>query len=222
MSLALFDLDRTLIDGYAYARLMPELWRRGIRRDGLAALVARLVVARAATRSTPLSSWWPQAFARYLTGLDARKLAEACAVASVAVREAVRDELRQEFRRHRAAGAELWLVTATVHPLAEPVAAALGFEACIATRVAEQDGRYLGSLAGPVCRGAEKLSRVREHLAARGLPPALDDISYYADGAEDLPLLEAVGHPVAVCPDKSLWPIAVERGFSVLGTPRAS
>ncbi|MDA8346355.1 MAG: HAD family hydrolase [Thermaerobacter sp.] len=220
MSLALFDLDRTLIDGYAYARLMPELWRRGIRRTGLMRLVSRLVIARATSRA-PLSSWWPQAFASYLGGLAATDVAQACAVAAERVRAAVRKELQQELETRRAAGDELWLVTATVHPLAEPVAAALGFEECLSTQVAAADGRFERFLAGPVCRGQEKLARVRQRLLERGLPDDLSSVSYYADGKEDLPLLAAVGQAIAVCPDAGLAPIARSRGFRILGAPRA-
>ncbi len=220
MALALFDLDRTLIDGYAYGRLMPVLWRRGVRRIGIGRLIARLAAARALTRRTPLSSWWPEAFAAYLARLAPEEVAEACAVAAAAVAEGLRPELRAECDGHRADGAELWLVTATVHPLAEPVATALGFEECIATRIAVAHGQFRGELDGPVCRGAEKLARVRARLAQRGLPDDLSDVSYYADGAEDLPLLAAVGRPVAVCPEAGLLEVARARGFRILGSPR--
>ncbi len=219
MALALFDLDRTLIDGYAYARLMPQLWRRGIRRSGLVRLVGRLLVSRSTSRA-PLSGWWPQAFARYLSGLAPEDIADACAIAAARVRDGLRPALAQELRDLRAAGDELWLVTATVHPLAEPVAAALGFQECLATCVATEGGRFRGVLDGPTCRGPEKLARVRERLRERGLEDALANARYYADGKEDLPLLLAVGEPVAVCPDMGLLPVATARGMRILGAPR--
>jgi HAD superfamily hydrolase (TIGR01490 family) len=219
LSLALFDLDRTLIPGYAYARLMPELWTEGVRRAGLVKLVARLVIARL-TSKRPLSTWWPQAFAAYLAGLSPAEVAAACLVAARRVRSALRPELQHELSDRRAAGDELWLVTATVHPLAEAVTQALGFDECLSTRVAVKEGVFTKELEGGVCRGREKLSRVQARLRERGLPPDLGSSSYYADGKEDLPLLLAVGRPVAVCPDQDLLRMAMVRGFRVLGRPR--
>lgn len=219
MQLALFDLDRTLIDGYAYARLVPLLWRAGVRRGGLLLLATRLIASRL-TPGTPLSSWWPAAFCRYLAGLRPEEIEQPVQRAAELVRRALRPEMAREITLRRAAGDELWLVSATVEPLAAPVAASLGFDRCLATHVALREGRFTGELGGPVCRGAEKRRRVAAE--ANGLSQEVEwsKASYFADGYEDLPLLEAVGRPVAVRPDAALHAAATAQGWDVWGPPR--
>ncbi len=128
--------------------------------------------------------------------------------------------MRAAMADERRRGAELWLVSATVDLLAEAVARELGFERCLSTRLALSRGRYLGTPAGPVCRGQEKLHRVQEAIRAEGISVDWRGCSYYADGLEDLPLLEAVGRPVAVHPDPRLLEVAEARGYARLGPAR--
>ena len=61
---------------------------------------------------------------------------------------------------------------------------------------------------------------MRDELAQRGLAAEWAACSYYADGYEDLPLLETVGRPVVVHPDARLAEVAKERGYTVVGAPR--
>ncbi len=208
-----------MIDGYAYARLLRPLWRHRVRRGGLVLLLGRLLLSRL-TPGTALSSWWPKAFARYLLGLDPGKLQPFAEEAARVVAAEVRPEMREAIAAERARGAEIWLVSATVDLLADAVTTAFGFDACVATRLAMAHGRYDGNLDGPVCRSGEKLRRVRARLGELGLDADWPACSYYADGYEDLPLLEAVGHPVAVRPDERLFAVATARGYRVVGPAR--
>jgi len=219
LPIAFFDLDRTLIDGYAYLRLLRLLWRRGVRRGGLLRLLGRLLLSRLTPR-TPLSSWWPAAFARYLRGLSPQALSAIAQAAAQEVANEVRPRMREQLEAERRRGAEIWLVSATVDLLAPAVADALGFDRCLCTGLALRSGRYLGLLDGPICRGSEKLLRVTAELQAAGRSLDLTACSYYADGYEDLPLLEAVGRPCVVHPERRLWEVAQERGWPQIGEPR--
>ena len=198
---------------------MRLLWRRGVRRRGIVRLLGRLLVSRLTPR-TPLSSWWPQAFARYLGGLERKRLTPLALAAARQVAKEVRPALRDALARESLQGAELWLVSATVDLLAEAVAGELGFSCCVCTRLALDGPRYAGTLLGPICRGKEKLLRVRHELAQRGLTAEWAVCSYYADGYEDLPLLEAVGRPVVVHPDARLAEVAKERDYTAVGPRR--
>ena len=198
---------------------MRVLWRRGVRRGGIVRLLGRLLVSRLTPR-TPLSSWWPQAFARYLAGLERLGLTPLALAAARDVAQDLRPAMLDAIGRERDQGAELWLVSATVDLLAEAVAGELGFSCCVCTHLTLDGSRYAGTLLGPICRGKEKLKRVRDELAQRGLAAEWAACSYYADGYEDLPLLEAVGRPVVVHPDARLAEVAKERGYTVVGAPR--
>ncbi|MFJ3169673.1 HAD family hydrolase [Streptomyces roseus] len=112
------------------------------------------------------------------------------------------DSTRRALREHRAAGAALVLVSGSFPPLLEPLAREIGAETVLCTRPLTEDGRYTGEVATPVI-GEGKRAAVLAHLAAR---PAVDprDCFAYGDHLSDLPMLELVGHPVAVGEDPGL------------------
>ena len=76
------------------------------------------------------------------------------------------------------------------------------------------DGIYTGSLVGPFCYGPGKVEAITQLAHVEGLD--LARCYAYSDSASDLPMLEAVGHPVAVNPDPRLERVAAERGWPVV------
>ncbi|MDD0845081.1 HAD family hydrolase [Pseudomonas sp. Gutcm_11s] len=118
------------------------------------------------------------------------------------------------LQQHREAGDKLVIITATNRFITAPIAARLGVETLIATECAMEDGRYLGRVAGVPCYQEGKVTRMSEWLAETGL--SLEGSYFYSDSRNDLPLLQAASHPVAVDPDDTLRAIAVERGWPVL------
>jgi phosphoserine phosphatase len=84
----------------------------------------------------------------------------------------------------------------------------------IGTRSEIVDGVYTGALVGPFCYGHGKVEAIRELARWEGLD--LAQCYAYSDSASDLPMLEAVGHPVAVNPDQRLERVAGSRGWPVV------
>ena len=129
----------------------------------------------------------------------------------------VRPEARRLVDLHRHAGRATYIVSASPVELVEPLAVALGMTAGIGTRSEIVDGVYTGQLAGPFCYGAGKVEAMGELARWEGLD--LGQCWAYSDSASDLPMLNAVGHPVAVNPDGKMeraahanaWPIVVFR-----------
>ncbi len=122
-------------------------------------------------------------------------------------------------QRHRDAGDLCALVTATSRLVAEPFARVFGVPHLLATEPRRVDAHLTGDIEGEPCHRAHKLTHVQRWLAAQGL--ALEDFErsyFYSDAAGDLPLLQAVTDPVAVCPDDRLRAVAREHGWTVLGT----
>ena len=119
------------------------------------------------------------------------------------------------LNEHRIKGDTLLMMTATHAVVAEPVAARLGFEHWLGSGVGLHDDRYTGKAEGIPCFQQGKV----DHLADwRSRHPDIadpDECWFYSDSHNDLPLLGAVGHPVAVDPDDTLrahaeanhWPI---------------
>jgi HAD superfamily hydrolase (TIGR01490 family) len=111
---------------------------------------------------------------------------------------------------HREQGHHVCLVTATPDHLAGPLATHLGM-GNLCTRLEAREGVLTGEIDGTFCCGAGKVALARPYALARGA--LLADCWFYSDSGSDLPLLEAVGHPVAVNADPLLRRVARARGW---------
>jgi phosphoserine phosphatase len=114
---------------------------------------------------------------------------------------------------HRAAGDEIVVLSASGTEVVEPIAAMVGADCAVATRMGVADGRYTG-VVEYYCYGEAKADAARRIAEERGY--RLADCRAYSDSITDLPLLEAVGHPTVVNPDRALRREAVRRGWPVL------
>ena len=114
----------------------------------------------------------------------------------------IRPEARRLLDLHRHAGRNTYIVSAAPVEIVEPLAQSLGMTAGIGTHSTIVDGVYSGELAGPLVYGAGKVVAMQEIARWDGLD--LAQCYAYSDSASDLPMLEAVGHPVAVNPDGRL------------------
>ena len=117
------------------------------------------------------------------------------------------------LERHRRQGDTLMIITATNHFVTAPIAALLGIEHLLATEPEFRNGRYTGEVSGIPCFQEGKVTRLQAWLDEHGM--GLDGSWFYSDSHNDLPLLETVSHPVAVDPDDTLrewalthqWPV---------------
>jgi len=117
---------------------------------------------------------------------------------------------------HRDAGHLCVIVTATNAYVTTPIARAFGVEHLIATELEQKDGQFTGRPSGTPSFRQGKVLRLEQWLASRGGWAGVADSWFYSDSANDLPLLERVGHPVAVDPDERLRRVAIERGWPIL------
>ncbi|MGH1431317.1 MAG: HAD family hydrolase [Neptuniibacter sp.] len=115
--------------------------------------------------------------------------------------------------KHKEQGDFLLIITATNHFVTSPIAERLGVDAIIATDPEQVDGRYTGEVSGTPCFQDGKVTRLNKWLEAQDF--SLEGSYFYSDSHNDLPLLELVTHPVAVNPDEileehasnKLWPV---------------
>ena len=214
-SAAFFDLDKTIIAGssaLAFSRPFRQqglITRRAVLRSGYAQLLIMLSGADAATmdtlrrRITALCAGWEVTQVREIVAEALHEIVEPLVYAEAA-------ELIAE---HRAAGDEVVVLSASGLEVVEPIAALVGADRCLATRMTVVEGRYTGDIERYLY-GQEKAQAAREIAAARGY--RLQDCRAYSDSITDLPLLEEVGHPTVVNPDRALRRVAEERGWPVL------
>ncbi len=122
-------------------------------------------------------------------------------------------EVRAIIRAHRARGHTLVVITSASRYQVAPVARDLGIEHVICTELEVKRGKFTGQLLGEPCYGPAKLKAARKF--ARDHRIAMKKSYFYSNGSEDIPLLEAVGHPVAITPDNKLRKVAERRGWPV-------
>ena len=114
---------------------------------------------------------------------------------------------------HKLCGRDVVVVSASGEEIVAPIARALGATHAMATRMVVEDGRYTGEVAF-YCYGEGKVEAVRALAAREGY--ALEYCYAYSDSFTDLPMLEAVGHPTVVNPDRALRKESAARGWPVL------
>jgi HAD superfamily hydrolase (TIGR01490 family) len=113
---------------------------------------------------------------------------------------------------HKLCGRDVVVVSASGEEIVAPIARALGATHAMATRMVVEDGKYTGEIAF-YCYGEGKVEAIRALAAREGY--ALEHCYAYSDSVTDVPMLEAVGHPTAVNPDRALRKEAAARGWPV-------
>jgi HAD superfamily hydrolase (TIGR01490 family) len=218
MRLTLFDLDGTLLatdSDHAFGEFMVRLgWAGGAEFRRL----NDLFYAQYLAERLDIDAYIEFATASWRQ----RDPAELALVSERFNREAVLPHLHDAalalVRRHQDAGDCVAIITATNEFITRPIAQLFGVNELIATELeVDADGRVNGKVRGVPAFREGKVSRVRDWLAQHGR--GWDDferITFYSDSTNDLPLLEAVSHPVATNPGPALERIAVERGWPVI------
>jgi HAD superfamily hydrolase (TIGR01490 family) len=218
MRLALFDLDHTLLpidSDHAWGDYTVERgWRDAVefkaRNDAF-------------YENYKIGKLNPQEYLMFATeAIRQHGAAESIALRADYMAAVIEKNIQKPaldlIARHRAAGDELLLVTATNEFVTEPIAKRFGIAHLIAVQLEiGADGWYTGRSRGTPSYQAGKVERVRQWLAERG--KTWDDVShstFYSDSTNDLPLLEQVTEPVATNPDPRLRALATERGWKVL------
>ena len=212
---AFFDLDRTLIRRSSALALAGPFQERGlIGRKQLAKAAAWQVLfaARGAGAETVRKA--AEDGLMVLKGLEVEEMRALVGDAmETALKPLVYREPLDLVERHRERGEAVYVVSATLQEIIEPLAEELGFDGALGSLCETVDGRFTGrSLRA--CHGQGKADAVRELAAAADID--LTRSTAYSDSHTDLPFLEAVGRPVAVNPDRELRRIARERGWPIL------
>jgi HAD superfamily hydrolase (TIGR01490 family) len=216
LSAAFFDLDKTVIAKSSALAFGRPFYRDGLinRRDVVKSAYAQLMFRLGGGTDE-------QAMARtrdYLAALcKGWRVDQVQQIVAETLDELINPYVYAEaaalIAEHQAAGRNVVLVSASGDEMVRPIGALLGITDVIASRMTIVDGRYSGEVEY-YAAGPSKASGVREMAAERGYD--LDECYAYSDSSSDLPLLEAVGHPSAVNPSRSLRRYAVERGWPIL------
>lgn len=213
---AFFDLDRTLISGASAFPFGVEAWRQGlatrgdIAKWGVAAMSFLLAGDKGDGASTDIRS-------EFLARVEGASVSDLDRVGQATLPKLVsrvRPESRKLVSMHHEAERDTWIVSASPQTIVEPLAASLGMTGAIGTEGEIVDGLFTGQLAGPFIYGPGKAHAIETLASDRGYDLHL--CYAYSDSISDLPMMEAVGHPVAVNPDSELARVARERGWPIV------
>ena len=215
LSAAFFDLDKTVIAKSSALAFGRPFYRDGLisRRDVVKSAYAQFMFRLGGTDE--------QTMARtrdYLAALTKGwKVDQVRQIVAEALDELINPYVYAEaaslIGEHQAAGRDVVLVSASGDEIVRPIAELLGVPDVIATRMSIADGRYSGEVEF-YAAGESKAQGVRELAAQRGYD--LSECYAYSDSSSDLPLLEAVGHPSAVNPSRTLRRVALENAWPIL------
>lgn len=214
VSLAIFDLDNTLIAGdsdHAWGQFLVDqgivdseayqqandYFLQQYQNGGLniEEFLSFALQPLADNSKAQLEQWHQQFMDQVIAPMQLTKAAELLA-------------------KHRQQGDYLLIITATNLFVTGPIAASLGVDHILATEAQMIDGEYTGKVAGTPCFQEGKVTRLREWLGET--EHSLEGSYFYSDSRNDLPLLELVNHPVAVDPDPTLAQHAKEMSWPII------
>lgn len=212
---AFFDLDRTLMAGssaFQFGRAAYKagfVSRRQLTRDAWENLRFRM---RGSTDEA--TDALRERIMSMLAGVRVRELERLAPDVLAGVLPRVYPRMLEIAYEHQDAGRPIYVCTAASQEMADLFAIVFVFDGAVGSRAEVVDGRYSGRAAGPFTYRDGKAEAIRELAAREGID--LSASWAYSDSESDLPMLRAVGHPVAVNPDAALARIAREEGWEIL------
>ncbi len=220
---AIFDLDGTLFSGRLWRGIVLHHRTRHVNRHWLYLFLGIHIPMwflhqRGLFTEQKARSVWAQNMGWMMRGLSEAELRDVSQwVIDEWLAARTRTDVLRVLRGHQADGHTIVLLSGTFEPLAVAIAEWLGADAALGMRLEMRAGRCTGRTLPPLPQGKGKLERLRLYLDETGKDLDLSAAYAYADSHADLPLLEAVGHPVAVYPDLILAQRAAERAWPVIG-----
>jgi HAD superfamily hydrolase (TIGR01490 family) len=212
---AFFDLDKTVIAKSSTLAFSKPFFNQGLlnRRTVLKSTYAQFLflmsgadheqMDRMRSYITNMCTGWDVEQVKSIVGETLHDIVDPLVFAEAA--ELIAD--------HKLCGRDVVVVSASGEEIVAPIARALGATHAMATRMVVEEGRYTGEIAF-YCYGEGKVEAIRALAAREGY--VLDHCYAYSDSITDVPMLESVGHPTAVNPDRALRKEAASRGWPVL------
>jgi HAD superfamily hydrolase (TIGR01490 family) len=212
---AFFDLDKTIIAKSSAFVFSRAFFQEGLinRRAVLKSNYAQFMYLLAGADTEQMERMRAHITAQ-CTGWD---IAQVTAIVEETLHDVVDPlvyaEATELIAAHRQRGEDIVVVSASGAEIVQPIAKMIGATHAVATRMVTHGGRYTGDVEF-YCAAENKALAARQLAEEQGYD--LQRCHAYSDSITDLPLLEAVGHPTVVNPDRALRREALQRGWPVL------
>ena len=215
MDAAFFDLDKTIIAKSSTLAFSKPFQAGGLlsRKALLRSAYSQFVYVVGGADHEQMEKM-RHMLSELVTGWDVASVKEIVAdTLHNIVDPLVYDEAVQLIEQHRSAGRDVVIVSASGTEVVEPIGEMLGADHVVATRMSVAEGKYTGEITF-YAYAEGKAKAIRELAERKGYD--LAQCYAYSDSITDIAMLEEVGHPFAVNPDKDLRRIAKERGWPIL------
>jgi putative phosphoserine phosphatase/1-acylglycerol-3-phosphate O-acyltransferase len=209
---AFFDLDGTIIATHSVKDIFMERLFTGQVQTGEVVDMATMML-RYAFKTADFEDSLRESVENMAGMKESEFLELAEKVCTDRLLPQVFPEVKAILKAHKTKGHTLVVITSASRYQVEPLARELGIDNIMCTELEVEDGKFTGRLDGTPCYGPAKLSMARAF--AKGRRISLKKSYFYSNGSEDIPLLEAVGNPVAIGPDSSLKKTATAEGWPV-------
>ncbi len=209
---AFFDLDRTLIKGFSAKEFFQRRLLSGkmTTNEIIAQFAGVLVYATGNGNFAGLAA----VGARGVKGIKEQVFYQ---VGEEVYHKHLADEIYPESRAlveaHMRKGHTVAIISAATPYQVDPIARDLGIKKVMCTRMEVKDGKFTGEIVEPACWGEGKAWAAKQLVEAYNLD--LSKSYFYTDSAEDMPLLEIVGHPRPMNPDTKLSAIAFQNDWPI-------
>lgn len=215
---AFYDLDHTILEDNSATHLIQEARKRGVmtpkhyRHAIWLSILYKLRVGDSARMIVRMLTW--------LEGLKKDMIDQLCRdVFSETIVHKIRPLILESMEHHRKNGGTIVLLSSASEPICFPVSEYLGMDDVVCSRLESRNGILTGELVGNLVYGEEKKNRLLLYCKENGQDP--EKAYYYGDSHTDRHVMEAVGNPVAVDPDKELLRIARDQQWPILLRSRA-
>ncbi len=210
---AFYDLDHTILDGNSATHLVQEARNRGVmterqyRHAVWLSILYKLNIGEPIKMINRMLSW--------LTGLQEASIMKLSQeIFDHIIKETIRPEILETIREHRAKKAAVILLSSATTPICLPVTRFMELDDVICTQLESENGILTGHTRGKLVYGPEKKVRMQAYCREKEYDPR--EAWYYGDSHTDKYVMQAVGFPVAVSPDKKLLKIAKRNNWPIL------
>lgn len=219
---AIFDLDGTLFTGHFWQGIVKHHIKHKVKLPSVAAYLTAHLPLWVASKVKILSEEtykvrWGEDLATTLRGLKRDELRGIFEwIVSHYVMKLLRPDIMALLEGHRKEGHTTMLLSGSFNDFLEIIKQRLGVDHVVGTKIEVVKDICSGKIVRPLCFGINKARSLKEFISQAKLTIDLGSSFAYADSIVDVSVLEMVGNPVAVYPDRKLLNLAQHRGWRIL------
>jgi HAD superfamily hydrolase (TIGR01490 family) len=209
---AFFDIDDTLLRGNSGRILTQQAYKEGLLSNGIVAralvlsLIKKMKLISHKAAINTLGSW--------LRGMEEKEISAFCnTVTDSYIITNLKKDAIDAIAYHRNNGAVIVLLSASLNYVCDALGSYLDIDHYLSSSMEVENGIFTGRPAGRYCHDREKAVLAREFCDSHGLN--IEDAWYYGDSIVDRFILDAVGNPVCVDPDKRLRRLALKKNWAI-------